>query len=249
MSSSVFPAVPFPLPTVGLPPRVSSKNRRCRQRGARALSATRLANTCVQSLNTLAGHFRPPVVRPSSSLTGHHKSTWDHLLKSSKRYVDCLGNQLPMSDDESVFVFQTPEHSCQHQSVSSSPSTYSHSSLFKYFLRGSGNSFLFSFSLPELRRLFREACTAVGCRTKFTLHSLRHGGATHLHLSGVPIEDVMYRGRWASNKSCRRYIQAGRALLLQMKEASPVLFLASYFSVRLVHTFEMYFRALREGGT
>ena len=128
MSSSARPAVPFPLPMVELPPRVSSKNRRCRQRGDRALSATRLANSCVQSLNALAGHSRPPVVKPLSSLTGHHKSTWDHLLKSSKRYVDCLGNQLPMSDDESSYVFQTPEHSCQHQSVSASPSTYSHSS-------------------------------------------------------------------------------------------------------------------------
>ena len=120
--------------------------------------------------------------------------------------------------------------------------------LFKYFLRGRGNSLLFPFSLPQLRRWFREACTAVSCRTKFTLHSLRHGGATYLHLARVPIEDIMYRGRWASNKSCRRYIQAGRALLLQMKEASPVSFLANYFSVRLGHTFEMYFSALREGG-
>ena len=139
---------------VELPPRVSSKNRRCQMRGARVLSATHLANSCVQSLNSLAGHFRPPVVRPRSALTGHHKATWDHLLESTKRYVSCLGTQLPSSDDESFYVFQTPEHSCQHQSVSSSPSTYSHSSLFKYFLRGSGNSFLFSFSLPELVTCF-----------------------------------------------------------------------------------------------
>ena len=57
MSSSVYPAVTFPLSAVELPPRVSSKNRRCRQRGARALSATHLANSCVQSLNALADHF------------------------------------------------------------------------------------------------------------------------------------------------------------------------------------------------
>ena len=119
--------------------------------------------------------------------------------------------------------------------------------LFRYFLSGSGDSLLFPFSLPLLRRLFRDACAAVGLRTKFTLHSLRHGGATHLHLAGVAIEDIMYRGRWASNKSSRRYIQSGRAFLLRLQESSPVNLLASYFSVRLAYTFKVYC-ALREGG-
>jgi integrase len=51
---------------------------------------------------------------------------------------------------------------------------------------------------------------------RFTPHSLRHGGATHalLHL-GQSIETVMHRGRWQSVNSCRIYLQAGRAQLLQ----------------------------------
>lgn len=48
-------------------------------------------------------------------------------------------------------------------------------------------------------------------------HSLRHGGATRLHLQGVPLEDIMLRGRWAASKSARTYIQSSRAVLMAQK--------------------------------
>jgi hypothetical protein len=41
-------------------------------------------------------------------------------------------------------------------------------------------------------------------------HSLRHGGATHDYLKGMPFDDVMVRGRWAVTKSAVHYIQQGR---------------------------------------
>lgn len=47
-------------------------------------------------------------------------------------------------------------------------------------------------------------------------HSLRHGGATRLHMAGCKLEDILMRGRWESNKSARRYVQAGRAILLSV---------------------------------
>jgi integrase len=61
----------------------------------------------------------------------------------------------------------------------------------------------------------------------FTPHSLRHGGATHalLHLR-QSVETVLLRGRWQSMSSCRTYLQAGRAQLLQQHIAQSTLALA-----------------------
>ena len=73
---------------------------------------------------------------------------------------------------------------------------------------------LFPFSASSLRAAFYWALSQCGIPGDFVLHSLRHGGATSDFLRGVPIEDVLHRGRWASNKSARRYIQAARAFAL-----------------------------------
>ena len=73
---------------------------------------------------------------------------------------------------------------------------------------------LFPFSAAQLRAAFHESVAALGLARSYVLHSLRHGGASHLYLSGMSIENVLERGRWASSKSARHYIQASRALLL-----------------------------------
>lgn len=76
---------------------------------------------------------------------------------------------------------------------------------------------LFPYSPHVFRRLFKSFCSTLGLSAGYVPHSLRHGGATFLHLKGTPIEDILLRGRWSSNKSARRYIQAGRALLLSVE--------------------------------
>ena len=73
---------------------------------------------------------------------------------------------------------------------------------------------IFPFSPRTYRKHFRAACDALGISRKYVPHSLRHGGATRDHLRGVHLEEILRRGRWASTKSARHYIQAGRALLL-----------------------------------
>lgn len=83
-------------------------------------------------------------------------------------------------------------------------------------------SYVFRFPVAPSRRadyyrqIFHRVCQALGLSGyHFTPHSLRHGGATHAHLQlNQSIEHVMHRGRWRSNDSCRTYIQAGRAALL-----------------------------------
>ena len=73
---------------------------------------------------------------------------------------------------------------------------------------------LFPFSAAQLRSAFHESVESLGLSRTYVLHSLRHGGASHLYLSGMSIENVLERGRWASTKSARHYIQASRSLLL-----------------------------------
>lgn len=76
---------------------------------------------------------------------------------------------------------------------------------------------LFPFHPSHFRRVFKAACLQLGLdHIGYVPHSLRHGGATRDYLGGMPLEDVMFRGRWASTKSARHYIQSGRALLLSL---------------------------------
>lgn len=78
------------------------------------------------------------------------------------------------------------------------------------------NSLLFSLSTQRFRALFKSTCAALGLRNRYVPHSQRHGGATWYHMHGWSLEDVLLRGRWASVKSARIYINAGRALLMGM---------------------------------
>lgn len=76
-----------------------------------------------------------------------------------------------------------------------------------------GNKLL-PFTANQFRSVFKETCAELGLSPGYVPHSLRHGGATRAHLLGRPLEDILMRGRWASTKSARRYIQSGRAILL-----------------------------------
>lgn len=77
---------------------------------------------------------------------------------------------------------------------------------------------LFPMSSSVLRALFHQACVKLNLfRFGYTPHSLRHGAATHDCLMGYSVEDIMRRGRWASGKSARLYIQQGQSLLLGQK--------------------------------
>jgi integrase len=81
---------------------------------------------------------------------------------------------------------------------------------------------LFGASPAIFRKLFRAACKALGLDSKYTPHSLRHGGATALFMSGMSISDIMVRGRWGKDKTARHYIQTGPALLLARRVPANV---------------------------
>lgn len=77
----------------------------------------------------------------------------------------------------------------------------------------SGSDRLFPRSTATYRKRLKTACAALGLDKTLVPHSLRHGGATHLYMSGVEVSTVKVRGRWVSLQTCERYVQAGQALI------------------------------------
>jgi integrase len=74
---------------------------------------------------------------------------------------------------------------------------------------------VFGLSAAQYSRVLAAACAAVGLsENHYSAHSLRHGGATEDYMAGVPLQDILFRGRWAQGKSATTYVQSGRALLL-----------------------------------
>jgi integrase len=81
---------------------------------------------------------------------------------------------------------------------------------------------LFPGGPTNFRRRFKSVCTELGLSPTYVPHSLRHGGATRLHLLGWPIEDILMRGRWKSHKSARTYIQSSKAMLMAQRVPESV---------------------------
>ena len=107
-------------------------------------------------------------------------------------------------------------------------------SLFQRHLRlVPSASRVFSFSPTSFRLHLKRVCQSLSL-PPYVPHSLRHGGATYSHLNGLPVEDIMLRGRWESVKSARHYIQSGRALLLTNDIPQSVTSLSRRLSTDLV---------------
>ena len=84
--------------------------------------------------------------------------------------------------------------------------------------RRKGSNKLVNLTASSYRNLFRRALASLGVQPgTFTPHSLRHGGATDDFIQGIPMADIIVRGRWAFAKNASRYIQQGRALLLRVR--------------------------------
>jgi integrase len=92
----------------------------------------------------------------------------------------------------------------------------------------------FSFSEAVFRREFKSACGELGLSKFYVPHSCRHGGATRAFLLGRDVRDIMARGRWKSQKSCERYVQAGRAILHTLQAPAGLAELGLLLSKNLV---------------
>ncbi|CAK0855226.1 unnamed protein product [Prorocentrum cordatum] len=70
----------------------------------------------------------------------------------------------------------------------------------------------------EFTRLFRRAVVALGLTDeRVTLYSFRRGGATHDFLEHGSLELTLLRGRWASARSARVYVQDAVAALAELQ--------------------------------
>lgn len=98
---------------------------------------------------------------------------------------------------------------------------------------------LFSFPVADYRTAFKSAVTALGLSPSYVPHSLRHGQATRLFMLGVPLPDIMLRGRWAASSSATRYIQAGPALLLAQRVPADVARMGSLSDAALLAAFSL----------
>jgi len=99
------------------------------------------------------------------------------------------------------------------------------------------NDFLFPFTPSALRDSIHSVCEKMNLSSRYVPHSLRHGGATDAFESGMSVEDVQLRGRWASTKSARRYIQSGPAKLLSLQVPPLVAKAADRLAVDVVRAF------------
>lgn len=88
---------------------------------------------------------------------------------------------------------------------------------------GSTNSFVFGLTSLQYRRLFHSACEHLGFgNIGYTPHSLRHGGATFDSMKGVPVNEIVHRGRWRNETSLTTYVQVGSVLLLDTNLSSTM---------------------------
>ena len=99
--------------------------------------------------------------------------------------------------------------------------------LLKEYLkrRSVRETLVFSESPLSFNAALRRALADLGVdsSTRITAHSLRHGGATHDFICGVPLADIVQRGRWKDPRTAQIYIQSAQSLLLSTKLPNSVL--------------------------
>lgn len=76
-------------------------------------------------------------------------------------------------------------------------------------------SIVFPLSYGQLHSKFHDALKSVGLeRPRYTCQSLRHGGASTDWILGRNFDEIKNKRRWLSDKSFKRYLDAGKGLLL-----------------------------------
>jgi integrase len=91
---------------------------------------------------------------------------------------------------------------------------------------------VFGLSPNAYRSVLAQACVGLGVsHVGYTPHCLRHGGATHDFVRGVPLEEILLVGRWESNKSARTYVKQGVGLMLAATLPAAIMKLGRKYGV------------------
>ncbi len=105
----------------------------------------------------------------------------------------------------------------------------------------SSTSYVFNMSSSKYRRLFNIACSVLGFNSiGYTPHSLRHGGVTYDSMRGVPVKDLMLRGRWRSESALTIYVQTASVLLLDTKLTNEQFDSARTMYKNIIQVMSMY---------
>ena len=81
---------------------------------------------------------------------------------------------------------------------------------------------LWGCSARSFRTVFKQLCSELQVgHVRLSPASLRAGGASHLHLTGLEVSRLKFRGRWSSEKSLGHYLQV--ALARQVQLSMPAL--------------------------
>ena len=67
----------------------------------------------------------------------------------------------------------------------------------------------------------------LGLDLNLTSHCFRRGSAVADYMNGVPIRTIMEDGRWASQRSLRRYLEISRFLIVRYPQCTHPVFLAA----------------------
>jgi hypothetical protein len=87
----------------------------------------------------------------------------------------------------------------------------------KFFPALSSTDFVFPYAY-SLSSVLKSTLHDLGLSDRcYVWHSLRHGGATDDALKGMPIEEIVARGRWSSSKMLKTYVQRSRAFFLHSR--------------------------------
>lgn len=74
---------------------------------------------------------------------------------------------------------------------------------------------LFSLSYADLTGSFKESLNHLNIsHVCYMLHSLRHENATFEWPKKLPLDDVLLKGKWESDKYCKRYLKDFKELLV-----------------------------------
>jgi integrase len=107
-------------------------------------------------------------------------------------------------------------------------------------LNMNSHGLVFGMNAQTYRSLFHRACSSLGFESiGYTPHSLRHGGATYLHMNGMDVKNLMLIGRWRSESSLTIYVQVGAVLLLGAKISVQMFNIAKLLIQHIVQTIRM----------
>jgi hypothetical protein len=98
---------------------------------------------------------------------------------------------------------------------------------------------LFPFSAATCNASLKAMCVKLGVPAVYTMHSMRHGGATKLYVEQWPVMDIMFRGRWKASDSADNYIQMAVGQALQCKIPRDVALFGFACAQNLVRAFAL----------